>query len=246
MSALAEVEPPRHRREHRAEAFAIAAGVADLQHAADLGLASAARAIGMTRARSSCQRGGRRRWPQARTSAPSRAACAALRAGDAPEGGADAHADPGGVALAQHVARHHLAGDEQVRARHAAEAHRRGLVDLQAQVGERHPGPQRDSRRTAAYRAAGPSGSSAASSLRSRSRPAPCGRTFPAGTPRCRSRACAGSAPRRARAHAPARSRLSAVVPGKTGGMKRPTALASMIDHAICPGCCATRRPQIA
>ena len=30
------------------------------------------------------------------------------------------------------------------------------------------------------------------------------------------------------------------------GGMKRPTALASLMEKAVCPGCCATRRPQIA
>jgi len=53
---------------------------------------------------------------------------------------------------------------------------------------------------------------------------------------------CAWSRP-----SAPARSgNVLPFVPGKTGGMKRPTALASMIEYATWPGCCATRRPQMA
>src|SRR5262245_5552618 len=64
-------------------------------------------------------------------------------AGDAAERGADAHADTGGVSLAQHVAGHHLAGDEEVVAGPAAKAHGRRLVDLQAEVREGDPGLQR-------------------------------------------------------------------------------------------------------
>ncbi len=40
---LIEFQPPRHRRKHRAEAFAIAARVADLHDARDLGLISRSR-----------------------------------------------------------------------------------------------------------------------------------------------------------------------------------------------------------
>src|SRR5215471_16647743 len=57
-------------------------------------------------------------------------------AGDAAERGADAHADAGGVAPAEHVAGHHLAGDEQVLADLATEAHGSGVIGLQAQIGE--------------------------------------------------------------------------------------------------------------
>jgi hypothetical protein len=38
---LAELQPPRHRREHRAKALAVAAGIADLHLAADLSLTGA-------------------------------------------------------------------------------------------------------------------------------------------------------------------------------------------------------------
>src|SRR5512147_2699382 len=55
-------------------------------------------------------------------------------AGNAPERGADAHAHAGGVALAEHVAGHHLAGDEQVVAALSTEAHGSGLVGLQPEV----------------------------------------------------------------------------------------------------------------
>ena len=40
--------------------------------------------------------------------------------------------------------------------------------------------------------------------------------------------------------------RLSALAPGNTGGMKRPTALASMIEKASCCGWAAPSRPQMA
>src|SRR6478672_13752447 len=54
-----------------------------------------------------------------------------LRAGDAAERRADAHADTGGISLAEDVARHHLACDEQVRAGPIGEPHRGRRVDLQ-------------------------------------------------------------------------------------------------------------------
>src|SRR3569832_1961686 len=57
-------------------------------------------------------------------------------AGDAAEGRADAHADAGRIALAEHVAGHHLAGRKQILARHIVEAGCRGVVGLQAEIGE--------------------------------------------------------------------------------------------------------------
>src|SRR6478735_216504 len=50
--------------------------------------------------------------------------CRRAAAGDAPERGADRHADAGRVALAEDVSGHHLAGREEVVARHAGEMDR--------------------------------------------------------------------------------------------------------------------------
>src|ERR1700761_7843883 len=58
-------------------------------------------------------------------------------AGDAAERRADAHADAGRIAFAEHVAGHHLAGDEEIFARLAAKANRGRLVGFQAEIGER-------------------------------------------------------------------------------------------------------------
>src|SRR5206468_12894034 len=65
-----------------------------------------------------------------------------LGACDPAEGGADAHADAGGVSLSQHVAGHHFARDEEVVAGLAVEVDLRLVVGLEAQVGEGDPGPQ--------------------------------------------------------------------------------------------------------
>ena len=79
-----------------------------------------------------------------RDRASSSAAAAALRAGDAAERGADAHADAGRVALAEHVAGHHFAGHEQVGAGRAAEVHRRASRrPSRPEVGEGDARPQR-------------------------------------------------------------------------------------------------------
>ena len=51
-----------------------------------------------------------------------------MGAGDTAEGGAYGHADASGVALAQHVARHHFARNEQVRAAPASEMNGSGLI----------------------------------------------------------------------------------------------------------------------
>src|SRR3954468_5948858 len=59
-----------------------------------------------------------------------------IDAGDAAERGADAHADAGGVALAEHIAGDHLAGGEQVGARHPVEAAGRRGIGLHAEIGE--------------------------------------------------------------------------------------------------------------
>ena len=69
--------------------------------------------------------------------------CCGLAASDAAERGAYRHAHACGIALAQHVASHHLAGDEQVVAGFATEAHGGAGVDLQPQVGEGHARAQR-------------------------------------------------------------------------------------------------------
>src|ERR1043165_527555 len=66
-----------------------------------------------------------------------------LHAGDAAECRADRHADACGVALAEHVAGHHLAGDKKVRAGAAAEVHGGFVVHLQAEVGEGDAGLER-------------------------------------------------------------------------------------------------------
>src|SRR5690349_6367012 len=51
--------------------------------------------------------------------------------GDTAEGGADGHADTCGVALAQYVARHHLAGNEQVRTGTSVEMDRGSFIGAQ-------------------------------------------------------------------------------------------------------------------
>src|SRR6476659_4004929 len=51
-----------------------------------------------------------------------------LRPSNAAGGGPDAHANPRGVALAQDVSRHHLASDEDVRARAPLEPGGKGVV----------------------------------------------------------------------------------------------------------------------
>src|SRR6478609_5398128 len=66
-----------------------------------------------------------------------------IHAGDTAEGGADAHADTGGVALAEHVASDHFAGGEQVAADDIAEATGRRLVGLHAEIGEGDAGLER-------------------------------------------------------------------------------------------------------
>src|SRR5438270_3451619 len=67
-----------------------------------------------------------------------------LLARDAPEGRADRHADAREVALAQHVARHDLAGGEEVFRRGAVrELHARRTVHRDAEVGERNSGTKR-------------------------------------------------------------------------------------------------------
>src|SRR5690606_5831323 len=65
------------------------------------------------------------------------------RAGDAPEGRADGHAHAGGIALAEEVARRHLASDEEIGAGLAGEAHGSRLVGAQPEVGEGDPRAQR-------------------------------------------------------------------------------------------------------
>src|SRR3954466_10147095 len=66
-----------------------------------------------------------------------------IDAGDAAERGADTHADTCRVALAEHVARHPLAGREQVLARNVIETRRRSVIGLQAEIGEGDAGLQR-------------------------------------------------------------------------------------------------------
>src|SRR3569833_3896022 len=70
-------------------------------------------------------------------------ACSRIDACDAAEGGADAHADTRGIALSEHVAGHHFAGCKQIVARHAVEVRCRGMVGLQAEIGEGNAGLKR-------------------------------------------------------------------------------------------------------
>src|SRR5512141_2191085 len=67
-----------------------------------------------------------------------------LLAGDAPEYGADGHAEAGKIALAQNVAGHDFPGCKHVlRQRTAFHPNIRALVHLDAEVGERDARPQR-------------------------------------------------------------------------------------------------------
>ena len=169
-----------------------------------------------------------------------------LLARDHPERGADRHADAGGVSLAEHVAGHHLARGEEIGAGAAAEMHRGALVDLEAEVRERDARPQRvagEGRRVDRSRPVRLRGRQALRSAVVERRVIE--RAGPArgvvGIERAHERFLGRG---RARGRAPAA--VAAVVPGNTGGMKRPIALASMIEWAIWPGCSATSRPQIA
>ena len=148
---LAELQPARHGRKHRTESLAIAAGIADLHDPRHFGLFRAQDRAVPTHGLPGRRLGQRLRVADqvfkllhellhsiARGSQPPRPG-----SGDAAEGCPDGHAHSGGIALAQHIASHHLAGNEQVVAGAPAKAHGGGLVNLQAQVGEGDAGPQR-------------------------------------------------------------------------------------------------------
>ena len=64
------------------------------------------------------------------------------RAGNAAEGGTDRHPDASQVALAEHVAGHHLASNKKVGARPATEMHRGVGIYLQPEIGEGDPRTQ--------------------------------------------------------------------------------------------------------
>src|SRR5579871_2814743 len=62
--------------------------------------------------------------------------------GDAAENGTDGHTQSAQVTLSQNVARHDLAGGENIRAEAAVHADGRRFIDLDAQVGEGKAGTQ--------------------------------------------------------------------------------------------------------
>lgn len=61
---------------------------------------------------------------------------------DATKRGANGHADPGGIALAQYVASHHFTGNEKVTAGRACEMDRSVFIHFQSEIGKGDPWSQ--------------------------------------------------------------------------------------------------------